>query len=97
MKDADVVITNPEHIAVALKYDVANMVAPKVLTMGADHHAATIRKLARTHRVPIVRNIKLARQLYRTCSINSYIPESSYNDVAPVFRSILGMDRQGPK
>ncbi|UAA37602.1 EscU/YscU/HrcU family type III secretion system export apparatus switch protein [Paraneptunicella aestuarii] len=94
VKDADVVITNPEHIAVALKYDPASMFAPKVLTMGADHHAATIRKLARTHRVPIVRNIKLARQLYRTCNINGYIPESCYKDVAPVFRSILGMDRQ---
>lgn len=92
VKDADVVITNPEHIAVALKYETKTMLAPKVLAMGADNNAATIRKIARTHKVPIVRNIPLARKLYKQCSVNGYIPESSFADVAPIFRKLWKLD-----
>lgn len=94
VKDADVIITNPEHIAVAVQFTPQKMPAPKVLAMGEDNNAAIIRKIARTHNVPIIRNVKLARNLYKGSVIDGYIPESCYADVAKIFRHILGMDKQ---
>jgi flagellar biosynthesis protein FlhB len=92
VKDADVVITNPQHIAVAVKFTPSEMLAPKILAMGEDNNAAIIRKIARAHRLPIIRNIPLARKLYKNSVVDGYIPESCYTDVAIIFRSLLGMD-----
>jgi flagellar biosynthetic protein FlhB len=93
VKDADVIITNPEHIAVALSFVPNKMLAPKILSMGEDNNAAIIRKIARTHNVPIIRNIKLARKLYKGSVIDGYIPESCYAEVASIFKTILGLDK----
>jgi flagellar biosynthetic protein FlhB len=93
VKDADVIITNPQHIAIALKFTPHKMLAPKVLAMGEDNNAAIIRKIARSYNVPIMRNVSLARRLYKNSAINGYIPESCYSDVAQIFRHLLGMDK----
>ncbi|WP_199611745.1 flagellar biosynthesis protein FlhB [Flocculibacter collagenilyticus] len=93
VKDADVIITNPQHIAVAIKYVPKKMLAPKILAMGEDNNAAIIRKIARTHNVPIVRNIPLARALYKNSIIDGFIPEDCYDGVASIFRTVLDMNK----
>ncbi|MEI6556888.1 MAG: flagellar biosynthesis protein FlhB [Rhodospirillaceae bacterium] len=81
---ADVVITNPTHFAVAMKYDPASGRAPVVVAKGADFVAATIRKVAETHDIPVVRNPPLARALYDTVDIDQEIPTEHYRAVAEV-------------
>jgi flagellar biosynthetic protein FlhB len=86
VKDADVVITNPTHFAVALKYDYESMIAPQILALGTDSVAKKIKMLARKHRVPIIENRKLARSLYKHGVLGAYITEAHYQDVAKLFR-----------
>ncbi len=81
---ADVVITNPTHFAVAMKYDATSGRAPVVLAKGADFIAATIRKVAEQHDIPVVRNPPLARALYDTVDIDQEIPAEHYRAVAEV-------------
>ena len=81
---ADVVVTNPTHFAVAMKYDPASGRAPVVVAKGADFIAATIRKIAEEHDVPVVRNPPLARTLYDTVEIDHEIPAEQYRAVAEV-------------
>ncbi|MEI6986295.1 MAG: flagellar biosynthesis protein FlhB [Rhodospirillaceae bacterium] len=81
---ADVVITNPTHYAVALKYDPASGKAPVVLAKGVDFLAANIRKAAEEHNIPLVRNPPLARTLYDTVKIDQEIPAEHYRAVAEV-------------
>lgn len=81
---ADVVITNPTHFAVALKYDRERMVAPLVIAKGADLMAQAIKKIAREHHVTLVENRFLARELYDQVKENEAIPESLYAAVAEV-------------
>lgn len=81
---ADVVITNPTHFAVALKYDRARMVAPLVIAKGADLMAQAIKKIAQEHQVILVENRFLARELYDQVKENEAIPESLYAAVAEV-------------
>lgn len=95
VKDADIIITNPQHLAIALQYNPAKMPAPKVLAMGADHFAAKIRKVARQHNIPLRNNKPLARKLFKQAQTGGYVPESCYDDLAPVFRWLLGMDNNG--
>lgn len=80
---ADVVITNPTHYAVALKY-MPGTAAPVVVAKGQDHIAQTIRKIAKKARVPIIENKPLARSLYRQVEIGKPIPESLFQAVAEV-------------
>ncbi|MCU0227589.1 MAG: type III secretion system export apparatus subunit SctU [Bryobacterales bacterium] len=80
---ADVVVVNPTHLAVALKYDQETMNAPRVVAKGRNLHAEKIRELARKHQVPIARNVYLARQLIRVETGNE-VPEDLYEDVAEV-------------
>ena len=82
--EADVVITNPTHFAVALKYDQANMRAPRVVAKGADLIAARIRELAMEHEVPIFSAPPLARALYHSTDIDQEIPAGLYLAVAQV-------------
>ncbi|MFC3121529.1 EscU/YscU/HrcU family type III secretion system export apparatus switch protein [Agaribacter flavus] len=89
VKDADVIITNPEHIAVALSYKPKEMLAPKILSMGADKNAAVIRKIARHHNVPIFRNVPLARAIYNNSVIDGFIPEKCYQGVAEILKQVL--------
>jgi flagellar biosynthetic protein FlhB len=81
---ADVIITNPTHIAVALQYDRATMAAPVMLAKGADLVAEKIKEIARKHNIPIVENKPLARTMFKTLKIGHAVPRSLYNAVAEV-------------
>ena len=81
---ADVVITNPTELAVALKYDPGKMNAPVVVAKGARKLAARIKEIAREHGVPIVENKPLARLLYKTADVGMEIPAEAYQAVAEV-------------
>lgn len=80
---ADVVVVNPTHVAVALRYDVSKP-APEVVAKGADHVAAAIRSAAEEHAVPIVRDAPLARGLYRDVELGAQIPEQFFLAVAEI-------------
>ena len=88
---ADVVITNPTHFAVALKYDRQKMVAPVVLAKGMDIMAEAIKKIAREHSVTLVENRFLARELYDQVEENEPIPEALYAAVAEVLAYVYKM------
>ena len=79
---ADVVVTNPTHFAVALKYDSATMTAPKVVAKGADFMAMRIRQLAMTHGVPLIERKPLARALYANVEVGQEVPQEHYTAVA---------------
>lgn len=81
---ADVVITNPTHYAVAIRYDTEKEHAPKVVAKGIDTLALKIKEIAREHNIQIVENRPLARELYKNCKINEMIPETMYKAVAEV-------------
>ena len=86
---ADVVVTNPTHFAVALRYDEKRMRAPVVVAKGADLVAARIRELAQEHNVPIFEAPPLARVLYRSVDIGAEIPASLYVAVAQVLSYVF--------
>ncbi len=81
---ADVVVTNPTHFAVALKYDATLMPAPKVIAKGAGLVALKIKELAKFHQVPVVENKPLARTLFKQMEVGEYIPKELYKAVAQV-------------
>jgi len=81
---SDVVITNPTHLAVALRFDPAEMAAPRVVAKGADYIAERIRDIAREHNVPLVENKPLAQALYKMANLGDYIPVHLYRAVAEV-------------
>lgn len=84
VKNADVIVTNPTHIAIAIQYDKDKMLAPKVIAKGADFVAQKIKALAAEAGVPTVENIPLARTLYKSVKVNQYIPRALYQAVAEV-------------
>ncbi|MHB8578617.1 MAG: flagellar biosynthesis protein FlhB [Ignavibacteriaceae bacterium] len=81
---ADVVITNPTHYAIALKYDMSNNVAPKVLAKGVDELAQRIKYIALENNVPLHEDRELARALYRICDVGDEIPSTLFKAVAQV-------------
>ncbi len=91
---ADVVITNPTHLAVALKYDSLVMAAPRVVAKGAGALAERIKEIARAHEIPVVENRELARGLYASVQIDQEIPTSFYQAVAEVLAYVYGLRRQ---
>ncbi len=93
---ADVVITNPTHIAVALSYNVMEAPAPIVLAIGADHMAEKIKEVAREHNVPIRENVPLARALYKSVEVGDMIPEELYKATASILASIWRMKGKMP-
>jgi flagellar biosynthesis protein FlhB len=93
---ADVVIVNPTHFAVALKYDPKNMRAPRVVAKGVDLVAQKIRQIAEEHRVPIFDSPKLARALYRSTDLNREIPAGLYGAVAQVLSYIFRIRTLNP-
>ncbi len=92
---ADVVVTNPEHYAVALKYEQNEMDAPVVVAKGADHMAQKIKELAQKSDVPILSAPPLARAIYRSTELNEAIPAGLYRAVAQVLAYIYQI-QQGP-
>ncbi len=87
--EADVIITNPTHYAVALKYDHDNMAAPLVLAMGKDLIALKIREIAAFHEIEIFEAPPLARALYANCKIDQEIPSHLYFAVAQVLAFVF--------
>jgi flagellar biosynthetic protein FlhB len=87
VKGADVIVTNPEHVAVALKYDRERDAAPKVIAKGIDVKAETIRELAKSYDVPMLRNVPLAHALLRI-DVNDEVPEQLYDAVAEVLNFV---------
>jgi flagellar biosynthetic protein FlhB len=90
---ADVIITNPTHIAVCIKYS-DNLPAPQVIAMGADHIAEKIKELARQHNIPIVENKPLARTIFKTLKIGQVIPRELFVAVAEVLSYVYRLRRK---
>lgn len=91
---ADVVITNPTHLAVAIKYDAETAKAPIVLAKGEDYLAAKIKEAAKEHHIEIVENKPLARMLYANVDIGQEIPPELYQAVAEVLAMVYNMKNQ---
>ena len=85
---ADVIITNPTHYAVALKYDGSQSAAPKVLAKGVDELAQRIKAIAKENNIPLHEDRELARALYKVCDIGDEIPASLFKAVAQVLAYI---------
>lgn len=81
---ADVVITNPTHLAIAIRYDQDNMNAPVVVAKGAGHIALKIKEIAAKHQIPIVENKPVAQVLYKIANIGDMIPADLYRAVAEI-------------
>ena len=88
---ADVVITNPTHLAVAIQYDPQSMSAPKVLAKGAYLLAERIIELAKSNHIPVIQNIPLARALYRVVNIDQEIPSELYLAIAEVLAHVYAL------
>ncbi|HEY6123400.1 MAG TPA: EscU/YscU/HrcU family type III secretion system export apparatus switch protein, partial [Steroidobacteraceae bacterium] len=86
--EADVLITNPDHLAIALKYERGTMSAPIVLAKGADCWAADMRAMARRHGIPIYERKPLARLLFRIGQLGQFIPADTYVDVARLYADL---------
>jgi flagellar biosynthetic protein FlhB len=81
---ADVIVTNPTHFAVALKYDADKMAAPRVVAKGADLVAQRIKEIGRKNGIPLVENVPLARALHKSVKVGGSVPRSLYQAVAEV-------------
>ncbi|MFP2929162.1 type III secretion system export apparatus subunit SctU [Pyxidicoccus sp. 3LG] len=94
VREADVIVTNPDHVAVALKYDREKDGAPRVLARGIDHKAERIKAIAREQDVPTLRNVPLAHALLRV-EVGHEVPEELYDAVAEVLNFVYGL-KSGP-
>ncbi len=90
---ADVVITNPTHYAIALRYDPETMPAPKVVAKGARLLAERIIELAKMHHIPIVENAPLVQALYKAVEVGGYVPLAFYHAVAEVLAYVFAIGR----
>ena len=93
---ADVIVTNPTHYAVAIRYDAETMQAPKVVAKGADYVALRIRRLAAELGIPTVERKPLARALYETVEVGQYIPEKFYRAAAESLAYIYELTGRSP-
>ncbi|MBI1938171.1 MAG: flagellar biosynthesis protein FlhB [Ignavibacteriales bacterium] len=96
MKDiptADVVITNPTHVAIALKYDMQKDAAPKVVAKGLDELAQRIKKIANENNVPLYEDVELARALYKSCDVGDFIPAKLFKAVAQILAYIFQLKK----
>ncbi len=91
---ADVVLTNPTHVAVALKYDSDTMAAPNLVAKGGDLLAQRIKEIAREHGVPVVEKPELARAVFAACEVGQPIPEVLFVAVAEVLAMIYRLRRK---
>ncbi|MCD6034918.1 MAG: flhB [Rickettsiales bacterium] len=94
---ADVIITNPTHFALALKYDVKVMKAPMCVAKGQDHVALKIREVAKEHKIPIVENPPLARALFESVEIDQEIPVKHYQAVAEIIGYVYKLKGKIPR
>jgi flagellar biosynthetic protein FlhB len=91
---ADVVITNPVHIAVAIRYDIREMKAPKVIAKGQRLIAEKIKEIAKEHNIPIVEDPPLAQNLYKMVEIGQEIPVVLYKAVAEVLAFVYSLTKR---
>jgi flagellar biosynthetic protein FlhB len=91
--ESDVIVTNPTHYAVALKYDQATMSGPMVTAKGADNLAFRIKDLARENDVPIIENRPVARGLYTEAEIGAIIPEAYFRAMANIFAHVYELNK----
>ncbi len=94
---ADVVITNPTHYAVAIKYDMQKDSAPTIIAKGVDELALKIKEVAKEHGIPIQENRELARALYKMCDIGDKIPSSLFKAVAQVLAYVYNLKKSKKK
>lgn len=94
---ADVVITNPTHIAVAIQYEAEKGGAPVVVAKGEEYLAQRIKETAKENDVPIIENKPLARAIYTTVDIDQEIPPELYKAVAEVLAMVYQMKRKTPQ
>jgi flagellar biosynthetic protein FlhB len=94
VKDADVVITNPTHYSIAIKYDELTMRAPTLVAKGVDVLALKIREIAKTNSIPIVENKLLARALYKSTEVGEPIPQKMFKAVAEILAYVFSL-KQG--
>lgn len=95
---ADVVLTNPTHYAIALRYRPNETLAPVVIAKGSGLLAARIRTIAGRHKVPVLRSPELARALYKECGIDEMVPHARYQALVPIYRELwasTGVPRGG--
>lgn len=92
--DATVVITNPTHLAIAIKYEDGKTEAPKVTAKGADNIAIKIKELARENEVPIIENKPLARLIYSEVEIDQEIPQDMYQAVAEILAMVYKLNQK---
>lgn len=94
--EADVLLVNPTHVAVALKYDAAKG-APRVVAKGAGEVAAKLRSIAQENRVPMVQDIPLARALHSSCQLGQEVPAQLFTAVARVLAFVMHLGARGVK
>ncbi len=95
VQEADFVVKNPDHIAMALKYDAEMSSAPKVLAKGSELIAEQIIEIAQKHGIPIIENVPLARALFRLVRVNQDIPAELYRAVAEILIFVYGLKGKG--
>ncbi len=93
VQEADVVVTNPTHYAVALKFDMEVMAAPEVVAKGCDLVAQRIKKIAVEHKVPLVEDVQLARALYQAVEIGEEVPVQLYRAVAQILAYVYKLKK----
>lgn len=93
---ADVVVTNPTHVAVAIRYDAETMTAPKVVAKGADLIALRIRQIAAEFSIPIVQRPPLARALYEAVEVGAHVPERLYRAIAEILAFVYELSGKSP-
>ena len=94
VKEADVVVTNPIHLAVALKYDVAAMRAPVVVAKGARLVAEKIKEIARANDIPVIENRPLAQALFKAVEVGMEVPADLYKAVAQVLAYVYRLKKK---
>lgn len=91
--EADVIITNPTHFSVALKYKPESMETPQLIAKGGDHIALKIREIGKAHKVEIIESAALARSIFYTTEVGDAIPDGLYVAVAQVLAYVFGLRR----
>lgn len=93
---ADVVITNPTHYAVAIKYEPRKMAAPYILAKGVDYMAKRIKEVAKENKIYTMENVALAQALYKTVDVGEAVPPELYKAVAEVLAFVYGLEGKRP-
>jgi flagellar biosynthesis protein FlhB len=88
---ADVLLTNPTHVAVALRYIDSEMASPQMVAKGAGPMAAVMRQIAARHRIPVVQSPPLARALFHDLQVDQHVPPTHYADVARILVWVFAM------